>query len=92
MVYVSECCTLKCGIPPVFSLDFCSAGKGPFTAGKAKNMHHRSVRFRGQTGSGVREMAPLLLGNLGAKFSEKSFPKYKTCFMQIGRCYLFTTN
>ena len=59
----------------VFSLDFCSAGKGPFTAGKAKNMHHRGVRFRGQAASGVGEMAPLLLGNLGAKFSKMLFPK-----------------
>ena len=55
-------------------------------------MHHRGVRFWGQAGSGVREMAPLLPGNLGAKFSKMSFPKYKTYFTQIGRCYLFTRN
>ena len=52
----------------VFSLSFCLAGKGPFTAGKAKNMHHRGVRFTRQAVSVVQEMAPLLLGNLGAKF------------------------
>ena len=49
------------------------------TAGKAEN-NHGGVHFRGQAGRGVREMAALLLGNLGAKFSEMSFPKYKTCF------------
>ena len=64
----------------MFFLNFSSAGKGPFTASKAKNMHHRGVRFRRQAGSGVWEMAPLLPGNLGAKFSEMSFPKYKTYF------------
>ena len=31
-------------------------------------MHHRGARFRGQAGSAVREMAPTLLGNLGAKY------------------------
>ena len=41
-------------------------------------MYHGGVHFRGQAGSRVREMAALLLGNLGAKFSEMSFPKYKT--------------
>ena len=46
-------------------------------------MHHRSVRFRGQAGSGLREMAPLLLRNLGAKFSEKSFPKYKPALRKL---------
>ena len=52
----------------MFSLSFCLAGKGPFTAGKAKNMHHRGVRFTRQAVSVVQEMARLLLGNLGAKF------------------------
>ena len=52
----------------MFSLSFCLAGKGPFTAGKAKNMHHRGVRFTRQAVSVVQEMALLLLGNLGAKF------------------------
>ena len=66
----------------MFSLNFSSAGKGPFTG----------VRFRGQAGSEVREMAPLLPGNLGAKFSGMSFPKYNTYFGQIGHCYLFTRN
>ena len=38
----------------VFSLNFNSADKGPFTASKAKNIYHRGVRFPGQAGSGVR--------------------------------------
>ena len=76
----------------MFSLNFSLAGKGALAAGKAKNMHHRGLRFRGQAGSGVREMAPLLPGILGAKFSEMSFLKYKTYFTQIGRYYLFTRN
>ena len=76
----------------VLSQNFSSAGKGPFTASKAKNMHHRGAHFRGQAGSGVLEMAPLLLGNLGAKFSEMSFPHFKTYVTQIGHCYLYTTN
>ena len=70
----------------LFSLNFSSAGKGPFTAGKAKNMHHRGARFRGQAGSAVQEMAPILLRNLGAKFSEMSYNQFKTFFTQIGRC------
>ena len=49
-------------------------------------MHHRGVRFRGQAGSAVREMAPILLGNLGAKFSEMSYNQFKNYFTQIGRC------
>ena len=36
-------------------------------------------------------MAPPLLGNLGAKLSEMSFPHFKTYYTQIGRCYLFNT-
>ena len=36
-------------------------------------------------------MALPLLGNLGAKFSEMSFPHFKTYYTQIGRCYLFNT-
>ena len=29
----------KCLLPTVFSLNFTSAGKGPFIAGKEKNVH-----------------------------------------------------
>ena len=76
---------------PVFSLNFSSAVKGSFIAGKAKDMHHRGAIFRGQGVSGVRDMAPPLLGNLGAKFSEMPFPHFKTYFTQIGRSYLYTT-
>ena len=78
------------GISPqyaVFSLNFSSADKGPFTAGEAKNMHHRGALFRRQAGIEVWEMPPLLLGNLGAKFSEMSFPYFKTYFTQISHCY-----
>ena len=42
----------------------------------------------GGGGSGVRYMAPLLLRNFGAKFSETSFPHFKAYFTQSGRCYL----
>ena len=76
----------------MFSLNFKSAGKGPFTAGNAKIMHHRGARFWGLAGSGVREMAPLLLGNLGAKFSEMTLPHIKTYFTQIDHCYPYATN
>ena len=36
----------------------------------------------------VRDMALPSLGNLGAVFSEMSFPHFETYFMQIGRCSL----
>ena len=42
----------------------------------------------GKRGSGVRDVALLSLGNLGAKFSETSFPHFKTYFTQICRCHL----
>ena len=57
----------------VFSLNFSSAGKGPFIASKAKNVHQKCT-FLAAGGSGVWDMAPPLLGNLGAKISETSFP------------------
>ena len=75
----------------VFSLNFSSVGKGSFVAGKAENVHHRGARFWGKVGSGVQDMAPPLVGNLGAKFSETSFPHFKTYFMQIGCSHLKTT-
>ena len=40
-----------------------------------------------QSHGGVRDMAPPLLGNLGAKFSETSFPHFKTYYKQIGHCH-----
>ena len=49
-------------------------------------MHHRGARFRGPAGSAVQEMAPILLGNLGAKLSEMSYNQFKTYFTQISRC------
>ena len=42
----------------------------------------------GEAGGGVRDMALLSLGNLGAKFSETSFLHFKTYLTQIGRCHL----
>ena len=51
----------------VFSLNFSSAGRGSFIAGKAKNMHYGGALFRGQGDSGVRDMVPPLMGNLGDK-------------------------
>ena len=78
-----------CLLSPVFSLNFRSAGKGPFMAGKAKdNMGHRHNFLWGGGRLGVRGnffLAPALsLGNLGAKFSETSFLYFKACFMQNG--------
>ena len=43
----------------------------------------------GGGGIGARDIAPPSLGNLTAKFSERSFPHFKTYFMtKIGHCYL----
>ena len=74
----------------MFSLNFSTAGEGSFIAGKAKNMHQRGALFWGQGDSGVRGTAPPLLGNLGAKFSEMSFPHCRTYSMQIGCNVTFT--
>ena len=46
----------------MFSLNFSSAGKGPFMDGKAKNMYF-SPGGGGGGGSGVRDMDLLSLGN-----------------------------
>ena len=43
---------------------------------------------RGRKGGSGRDIAPLSLGNLTAKFSDTSFPYLKTYFTQIGLCYL----
>ena len=70
----------------VFSLNFSSSGKGPLMASKAKNLHRRcTFPWLGGGDIGVRDIAPPSLGDLGAKFSETSFPHFKTYFMQIGR-------
>ena len=49
---------LLCGrnskVVTLFSLNFSSAGKGPFMAGKAKNMRQRCT-FLGRWGGGVVE-------------------------------------
>ena len=61
---------------PVFSLNFSSAGKEPFMASKANNMHQRCTFLGGGGGSGVRDMALPLLRNLESKLSETSFPHF----------------
>ena len=43
----------------------------------------------GGGGSGVRDMVSPSLGNLGAKFSETSFPHFTAPFRQTGRCLIF---
>ena len=53
-------------------------------ASKAKNI---SGGGGGGRDTGMRDKAPPSRGNLGAKFSETSFPHCKTYFMQLGRCY-----
>ena len=66
--------------PSVFSLNFSSAGKGPFMDGKAKNIYF-SKGGGGRGGSGVRDMDPPSLGNF-------LFPYFKTYFTQICCRYL----
>ena len=66
--------TLHTILVAVFSLNFSSAGKGRFMAGKAQDMCQRRT-FRGGGGGGggdsrVRDMARPLLRNFGATFSE----------------------
>ena len=45
----------------VFSLNFCSAGKGPFIGGKAKKNVCQKRTFLGKGGSGVGDVALTLL-------------------------------
>ena len=71
----------------MFSLNFSSVGKEPFLASKAKNAPETALSC-GEGVSGERGMALHSLGNLGVKFSEMSFPHFKTYFTQIGHCYL----
>ena len=75
------------GSAPVFSLNFSSAGWGSLRAGKAKNIHHRGALFRGQGGSGVRDMTLPLMGNLGAKGTSLIFANLQAV---VGgkKCYL----
>lgn len=64
----------------IFSLYFSPVRQKIFT---------RGALSRWEGGIGVRDMAPPSLGNLRAKFAERSFPHFKTyCTMQIGHCYL----
>ena len=60
----------------VFSLNFSSAGKGPFMASETKNSV-LEAHFPGGGGGGGRgkgAMATIPLGKLGTKFPETSFP------------------
>ena len=70
----------------VLPIYFSSAGKGPFMAIKAKKKKY-VPEVHSPGGRGVVENVE----NLGAKFSETSFHHFKTLFMQIGHCYLYTT-
>ena len=60
----------------VFSLKFSSAGKGLFMGSNAKKCARKTLTLLGEGSSGVRDMAPLLLWNLEAKFSEKSLTHF----------------
>ena len=75
-------CSLNIPAQTVFSLKFRSAGKGPFMASKAKNIHQRCTFLMGER----RGMA---LPHLEIQeLTEMSFPHFNTYFTQIGRCYL----
>ena len=75
----------------IFSLNFSPVGKGPLILWLVRQkIFTRGALSRGEGGIGVRDMAPPSLGNLGTKFSEMSFPHFKTYFTQIGHCYLKT--
>ena len=65
----------------VFSLNFSSAGKGPFMDGKAKNIYFSKRGGGGGGDGGVRDMDPPSLGNF-------LFPYFKTYFTQICCRYL----
>ena len=64
----------------VFSLNVSSAGKWPFKGGKAKKNVCQKHTFLGEGVSGVRDMAMTLLWNLGAKFSEMSYPHLRPIY------------
>ena len=79
----------------VFSLNFSSAGTGSSWPVRQKYVPEVQlpgglVVGGGGGGSGVRDMALFLLGNLRAKFSE-TLPPFKTYFTQIAHCHLQTT-
>ena len=63
----------------LFSLNFSSAVNRPFMAGKAKNMCQRCTLLGGG-GQWSEGHGPPLLGNFGVKFSETSFPHFRTYF------------
>ena len=70
---------------PVFSPKFSSAGKGPFIAGKVKNMHQRcTFHWGGGQGGEWSERHGLTLG--GTKFLEIPFSHFKTSFAHTGHC------
>ena len=63
----------------VFSLNFSSAGKGPFMDGKAKNIYFSSG---GGGGRGVRDMDPPSLGNFFIPiFSDLFYANLLSCYL-----------
>ena len=74
--------------PAMFSLTFSSKGEGPSWPVRQKICTSSTVCWGGGGGSSrVMDMALPSLGNLGAKFSEMSFPQFKTYFTQIDHYY-----
>ena len=73
----------------MFSLNFSSAGKGPFMAGEVKNMHQRH-NFLGGGGRGgwTEGHGPTLAEKFRSQVLGTSFPDFKTYFMQLGHCRL----
>ena len=49
-------------------------------ATKAKNMRQRRTFLEREGGSGVRDMVPPSLGNVGTKFSQTSILHFKTLY------------
>ena len=85
IAYVSIFSPLSPG--PVFSLNFSSACKGSFMAGKAK------ICPRGALSWGRRVMEQWETWphpRRSLKFFERSFSHFKTSFPQISHCYLYT--
>lgn len=67
--------------------------KAPFPGGDhswpVRQKYTPKVHYPGGgEGGGVGDIALPSLGNLGAMFSEMSFPHFETYVMQIGRCSL----
>ena len=70
----------------VFSLNFSSAGKGPWQV--REKICVRGALSWGRGSSGVRDVVLPSLAKLGAKFFEMLISHFKTYFTQIAHCYL----